>query len=341
MIIKHTLESIAKMAGVSRGTVSRVINNQQGVKKEIREKVEKIIQETGYQPNPQARVLAGGKTDNIGVVVFADNPYYLFHHLFYEVVQGIQSHSTFNSYDLLLFANRSESDKEYWKRIADKRKIDGLIIMGEYISEEYLQYYREKNLPFVLVGKRNIEHLTLQCVTSNYRKGAKEVTQHIIEQNKYKILFIKGIPNSYHEEEKLKGYKEALKENDLPFEDPLVIEGNADKSVAYSQIKSLLKNGLSFDSIFAGNDLMAFGAIEALEENGYSVPEDISVAGYDDIQQAANYTPRLTTVRQNKLELGRNASKLLLDLLNKNLEPNKNQTVVVDNELIIRDSTIS
>ncbi len=113
-------------------------------KKKFEKKVERIIKETGYHPNPQARVLAGGTTENIGVVVFGNNPYYLFHHIFYEVLQGIQSFSTLNSYDLLLFSNKSEADQDYWKRIADKRKIDGLIIMGEYIRKEYLEYYRSK-----------------------------------------------------------------------------------------------------------------------------------------------------------------------------------------------------
>ncbi|MDF2662257.1 MAG: transcriptional regulator, LacI family, partial [Paenibacillus sp.] len=128
--MSYTLESIAKLSGVSRGTVSRVINNQPGVKPAVRERVLGVIAETGYVPNPQARSLAGGRTENIGVVVFGNSPLFLSHHLFFEVLQGIQSHSTLNAYDLVLFSNRSDRDAEYWKRIGDKRKVDGLIIMG-------------------------------------------------------------------------------------------------------------------------------------------------------------------------------------------------------------------
>ena len=339
--IKHTLESIAKLAGVSRGTVSRVVNNQPGVNEDVRKKVEKIIEETGYRPNPQARVLAGGTTNNIGVIVFANNPHYLFHHLFYEVLQGIQSHSTFNEYDLLLFANRHGKDINYWKRIADVRKIDGLIIMGEYIREEYLRYYRKNDLPFVLVGKRNIDDLPLQCVTSDYRKGARDVTTHLIKQGRRDILFIRGIPNSYHEAEKLAGYKEALSEAGISFRPDYIVEGNAEREVANRHINELLKQHHVpfFDGIFAGNDLMAFGAIDALKEHGYAVPADVSIAGYDDIQQAATFNPPLTTVRQHKRELGSNASKLLVKLLK---EKNKmsEETIIVDNELVIRDSSV-
>src|SRR5690606_26167955 len=133
----HTLESIAKLSGVSRGTVSRVVNNQPGVKPAVRDTVLQVIQETGYQPHAQARSLAGGKTENIGAVVFGNHPDFLAHHIFYEVLQGAQHRLTLSDYDLLLFANRAESDRQYWKRIGDKRKVDGLIVMGENIREEY------------------------------------------------------------------------------------------------------------------------------------------------------------------------------------------------------------
>ncbi|CAM3416042.1 LacI family DNA-binding transcriptional regulator [Marinicrinis lubricantis] len=337
---KHTLESIARLAGVSRGTVSRVVNRQPGVKNEVREKVLSIIEQTGYYPNSQARSLAGGRTENIGVVVFGDDPLFLKHHLFYEVLQGIQSHSTLHHYDLLLFSNRSESDKEYWKQIGDKRKVDGFIIMGEYIKEEYLQYYSERKLPFVLVGKRKFEHVTYPCVTSDYRQGAYKATQHLLGQNNKRIVCIQGIPDSYHEDEKLAGYRMALEASSIPYDSELIVQGEADQHKAAEAVKKLLRKEVTFDAIFAGNDLMAMGAIQALHEHGLNVPHDVSVVGYDDIAAAAFFHPPLTTVSQPKTKLGQEAAELLIKIIQREADFSEPAEIMVTNELIIRGSSV-
>lgn len=335
----HTLESIAKLAGVSRGTVSRIVNNQPGVKAAVRDKVLRIIEETGYHPNAQARSLAGGKTQNIGVAVFGNSPNFLSHHIFYEVLQGVQSHLTLNFYDLLLFANRSESDHEYWKRIGDKRKVDGLIVMGENIREEYLAYYHEKELPFVLVGKRHFHQIPLQCVTSDYRNGAYQATKHLLEQGRKKILFLRGYPDTYHEGEKLAGYQQALKEAGVSLDLALIIDAQARQDLAYEKTKQFKQSGHFFDGIFAGNDLMAMGSIEALQEEGVHVPKEVAVIGYDDIQAASYFSPKLTTVRQNKQALGEKATELLMSLMSGGLDKNEGHDILIPNELIIREST--
>lgn len=339
--MKHTLESIAKLAGVSRGTVSRVINNQLGVKPQVRARVQEIIRQTGYHPNAQARSLAGGRTENIGVVVFGDDAQFLTHHIFYEVLQGIQSGVTANDYDLLLFANRSERDRDYWRRIGDKRKMDGLIVMGEHIREEYLAYYHERGIPFVLVGKRHFDRIPLVCVTSDYRQGAYDATKHLIERGCRRILFMRGFPNTYHESEKQAGYEEALREAGLAPGPSLMADGMARQDTARSRMEELLADGQRFDGVLAGNDLMAFGVIEALERHGFRVPEDVSVTGYDDIQAAAYFHPSLTTVRQDKMGLGRKATELLLQRLQHPAEfaDGKGQDVFLASELIVREST--
>lgn len=340
MIVGHTLESIAKLAGVSRGTVSRVINNQPGVRAEVRERVLRIIAETGYHPNAQARSLAGGRTENIGVVVFGLSPLFLTHHIFYEVLQGIQSHHIMNEFDMLLFSNKSETDRDYWKKIADKRKVDGLIIMGEIIREEYLVYYASHNIPFVLVGKKTAGDLPLFCVTSNYRKGAYDATAHLLSQNRRRIVYIRGIINTYHEDERYAGYQQALAEAGIELDPNLVLYGNADKHQAYLEMQRLIRQGDPFDAVWAGNDLMAFGAIEALKENGFSVPSDVAVVGYDDIQAAQYYHPPLTTVRQDKIRLGYEAAGLLAELLQGKVDRNQSKDIVVENELIVRQSSV-
>lgn len=338
--MSHTLESIAKLAGVSRGTVSRVVNRSPGVKPAVREKVLGIIAETGYHPNAQARSLAGGKTENIGVLVFGNDPNFLSHHIIYEVLQGVQHTVIDHTYDLLLFSCPYEQNHEYWKRIGDKRKVDGLIIMGETIREEYLIYYKEKKIPFVLVGKRNFREVPLFCVTSDYRTGAYEATRHLLEQGRRKIVFLRGSPDSYHEQEKLAGYTKALAERGIGVDAALLVDGQARREQAKEQMLRLIDSGVPFDGLFAGNDLMAFGAVETMREKGLDVPGDVSVVGYDDIQAAAHFNPALTTVRQNKQELGRKATELLMKLMAGEVADETGLDMFVGNELIVRGSSV-
>ncbi|TLS52642.1 LacI family transcriptional regulator [Klebsiella pneumoniae] len=335
----HTLESIAELAGVSRGTVSRVVNGQPGVKPNVRERVLAVIERTGYVPNPQARSLAGGKTGNIGVVVFGDKPDFLKHHIFFEALQGIQEQTASNDYDLLLYANRKEADAEYWKRIATKRKTDGLIIMGERIQPEYLHYYRQRGIPYVLIGKRVFGSLPLACVASDYRSGAYRATKHLLERGRRRIAYIQGLPDMHHENERFAGYCEALREAGLDMDPSLIIAGRAEREEAVREMRLLLKRQASFDAVFAANDLMALGAMDVLLESGRSVPEDVAVAGYDDIAQSRHASPPLTTVRQEKEKLGKEAASLLFDMLRGALPADASKDVVIENDLIVRAST--
>ncbi|RKN86217.1 LacI family DNA-binding transcriptional regulator [Paenibacillus ginsengarvi] len=337
--MKHTLESIAKLAGVSRGTVSRVVNDQPGVKPEVRDKVLSLIKQTGYVPHPQARSLAGGKTGNIGVMVFGQNPNFLSHHIFYEVLQGLQIASAADGYDLVLFANRMDSDRDYWKQIALRQKVDGLIIMGEHIQQEYLLFYRQQQIPYVLVGKRSYDHLPLACVTSNYRDGAYQATKHLLERGRRNIVYIQGLLHTYHENERFAGYYQALAEAGTHVDPSLIIDGLADQAAARLQMKLLIERNIRFDGVFAANDLMAFGAMESLLAHGFRLPQDVAVVGYDDIQAAPYVSPPLTTVHQDKLGLGREAIRLLLDMLRGELGENESKDVFIKNELIVRGST--
>jgi len=336
--MKHTLETIARLAGVSRGTVSRVVNDMPGVKPRVRQRVQDIIEQTGYVPHPQARSLAGGTTGNIGVAAFSDNPDYLTHHIFYEVLQAIQADSAANDYDLLLFSNRSSAEQQYWKRIGTRRKVDGLVIMGEHIREEHLLFYRQLEIPFVLIGKRDFQKLPIACVTSDYHRGAYMATKHLIEQGRRRIVYIHGLQNMHHENARFSGYCEALEEAGIDKHPELVLAGNARREDASAELHRLIEEGHTFDAVFAANDLMAFGALEVLSQLKINVPQEVAVVGYDDVQAAAYYSPPLTTVRQDKRRLGEEAMRMLLDMLNGRMAADEARTVVIESDLIVRDS---
>jgi LacI family transcriptional regulator len=219
------------------------------------------------------------------------------------------------------------------------RKVDGLIIMGEHIQQEYLLYYRQQKIPYVLIGKRNFDPLPLACVTSNYRSGAYQATNHLLERGRRRIVYIQGLTDTYHENERFAGYCQALLEAGIELNPSLVIVGRADQEAARGQMKQLLERNVSFDAVFAANDLMAFGALESLFERDYRIPQDISVIGYDDIQSAAYFSPPLTTVRQDKKRLGQEAVGLLLDIFRGNLDENESKDIIIDSELVIRGTT--
>lgn len=336
----HTLESIARLAGVSRGTVSRVVNNHPSVKPHIREKVLRIIEETGYHPNSQARSLAGGRTQNIGVVSYIHSPTFLSHHIFGGVIQGIQNRLAENMYDMLLFAHYSDEGHEYWRRIADKRKVDGLIILGENIREEYLMYYYDKKLPVVLVGKRFFQQVPTHLVAPNYREGALLATRHLLEQGRRRILFLRGFPNTQHESEKLAGYREALQEAGLQMDLSLIVDGRGSQELARQAILEYIDAGATFDGVVSVNDLMAFGALDAVSEVGRVVPDDVSVVGYDDILASSYVRPKLTTIRQNITGLGEQATDLLVALMTEKLPADQNHEIILDNQLIVRESSV-
>lgn len=305
----------------------------------VREKLERIIEETGYIPHPQARSLAGGKTGSIGVIVFGLHSNILTHHIFYEVLQGIQLSSGAEDYDLLLFANRSGSDHEYWKRVATRRKVDGLVIMGEQIREPYLQFYREQNIPFVLVGKRDFPDIVLQCVTSDYYMGAYNATQHLLQQGRKNIVYIDGIGGIFPEQERFRGFLAALLEAGIDFKQAYKIVGEASQQTAREQMIKWLQREDPIDAVFAANDLMAFGAIAALKTRDYEIPSEVAVVGYDDVQAAAMFHPPLTTVRQDKLRLGQEAFMLLKKLMEGELSIVEPVEIKLSNELVIREST--
>jgi LacI family transcriptional regulator len=327
-----TIKDVARVSGVSYTTVSRVLTGYEFVKERTRQRVMDAAENLGYVANPHARSLVGGRSRIIGLLVpNLDNGYVG------TIMQGIDIALAQANYDLVLYTSHRHPDKEsYYVRAITNGLTDGLLLVAPLVAASYIEALREQDFPYVLIDQADVTESSNVVEATNWQ-GAYDATQYLIQLGHTRIAFIKGSPVVRSAKDRLQGYKAALDDNGIPIFEELLIEGDFQQQSAYESTHRLLQ---SLDplptAIFAANDLSAFGAIDAVRECGLSVPEDISLIGYDDIPQASFVYPKLTTVRQPLEQMGQVAVKILLErIANQSKEP---QRVTLATQLIIRDS---
>ncbi len=324
-----TINDIARQANVSKSTVSRVLNDSTPVNEDKRTAVLEAMKAMNFEPNIFARSLAGGQTKTIGILTQnIGSPFYD------GISQGVLSRLTGTSYSPIFADGQWKPEIGYAAlETLVGRKVDGLILVGGRLPMDQLQDLRER-LPCVAVG-RKIDEWESQCLYVDNEEGAFQATNHLIELGHRKIAHITGIidhPDSIH---RLEGYKRALQEASIAFDEDMICEGLFDGESGVKAIETLLSRSKDFTAIFAANDLTAFGARLALYRQGISVPEDVSIIGFDDQLEASFATPPLTSVRQPAKEMGEAAADALVKLINK-------QSYEIPDfppELIIREST--
>lgn len=331
-----TIYDVAKHAGVSTATVSKVLSGHPYVSEQTRARVVAAVRELNYVPNAAARGLAGARTNIIGMVVsYTSDDLFADPHLL-QILRGINS--TVNEYNcaLLLSTATSGEDKlSAYQRLLGQRYADGAIVEGS-LGEVGLSLLRERGYPVVAVGYSEL----ISCVHSDDTQGARQITEHLLELGHRQIGVITTPPSERHIlERRLAGYKMALAQTGLTFDPTLVIEGNYRRQSGYEGAAELMAHPTPPTAIFAFNDRMALGAIQYVTEQGMSVPHDISVAGYDDIPDAARADVPLTTVRQLAYKQGEEAVRLLFHLIQNESESATRAEVALETQLIVRDST--
>ncbi len=323
---KVTIRDIAREAGVSPSTVSRVINESAPVNKELKEKVLEAIKKLGYSPNPIARSLRKGYTNTVGFLVpDITNPF------FSHTIKGAEDF--FKDKDISLIVCSSNHDIKEEERLLQtlfSKKIDGLLFIGSGGQNKVLEHFLY-DLKIVFVD-RIYENLSSFYVTSNNYNGMKELVNYLVKIGHKSFVFLNGEKDTYSASERLRGFLEALKEHGI--KEYQVFFGKFTYESGFSLTKKLKKIP---DAVVCGNDLMAYGAIDALEEMGYKVPDDVSVTGFDDIPFSKHYKPSITTVKQPFHEMGYEAAKMLYKLMKGRIKRPKG--IVLETELIIREST--
>jgi LacI family transcriptional regulator len=331
---KLTVEQIAKLSGVSRSTVSRVINNHPNVKPHVRQRVMEVIAETGYYPNPAARSLASQRSGIIGLVIpravqslFTD-PYYP------RLMQGVAQACNANDYTLSLFLFHTEDEEQkLYPRVLRIGLIDGLIVSASQIGDPLISQLIDNCVPFVMVGRPN-DLPGVSFVNVDNAVGVYTAISHLIRLGYKRIATITGPLNTTVGLDRRQGYLDALNDRNHSIDEGLIIEGDFTELGGYAAMQRLIPH--QPDAVFIASDTMAFGALRALRETGLSVPDDIAVMGFDDLPTSALADPPLTTIRQPIRRVGAQAVETLIDILTNGPEPPRR--IALATELIIRSS---
>lgn len=327
-----TIIDVANEAGVSYSTVSRVVNNKSYVKPETREKVVQAMTRLGYQANLQARSLAGGRSNVIGLLLVDLTTQYVG-----EILRGVDDVLAANQYELMLYTTHRRKTKESaYANMMARGLADGLLIILPREPEAYVESLRQRNFPYVLIDQFGIDEADLSVTAANHQ-GGYEATQHLINLGHRQIGIITGWMDMVSARHRLNGYKAALADYNIPLDDSLIFEGDFTQAKGFYGANTLLDLPKPPTAIFASNDVTALGVIEAIRSRNLRVPEDVSVVGFDDIPMAAILSPQLTTVRQPLTEMGLLATQLLLNKIQK---PEETQaSIILPTDLIIRNST--
>lgn len=329
-----TLEDIAKQVGVSRSTVSRVVNESPNVSDKVRKKVLDAIQRTGYHPNAAARSLASQRTRMIGLVIprsvssFFNDPF------FPQLVQGIAFGCNDLEFALSLFLVGNKKDEEkLLPRILQSGMLDGVLIQSGLPGDQFVERLISSRLPSVVLGRPLVEG-DINFVDVDNVEGGFKATRYLIDLGYKRVATITGKKGNAVTKDRLAGYQKAVVETGLVLEEGLIAEGDFTESGGYQAMKALLKSRP--DAVFAASDLMAAGAIRAVLEANLRVPQDVAVVGFDDVPLDPILTMPLTTIRQPLLKFGEKAVELLIDLIGKSEVSAK--SIILETELIVRES---
>lgn len=328
-----TLEDIARMSGVSRSTVSRVVNGDPNVSERTRARVQDVIQSVNFHPNIAARGLAAGRTHVLGLVIptgvaaiFAD-PY------FPLVIQGVSAACNARGYSVMLWLAEPEHERKTINQILSSSLIDGVVVSSMLMDDPLLEQLSESSRPFVTIG-RHPTNDKINYVDVDNRSGAYQGVTYMLRRGRRRVAIINGPENTIASCDRYQGYHDALRERGLPLLEELADRGDFADAAAYQAMKRLLPHRP--DGVFATSDAMAMAAMRAIREAGLRIPQDIAVLGFDDIPPAANSNPPLTTIRQPIQRTGSVAAEMLIDLIERpDPQPRR---VVLPTELVIRAS---
>jgi LacI family transcriptional regulator len=331
-----TSQDVADLAGVSRTTVSFVLNNVKGmnISSETRQKVLEAAERLSYIPDASAQALASRRTKAIGLVM-TRSPHHIATDAFLpQIIGGLMDVVKERKLRLLIESVEAEHQDRAYLELARAKHIDGMILLTPRIDDAGLKKLAQVDIPTVLMGE--LAGTNLYSVDVDNRLAARNAVEYLIKIGHTRIACITNAPQNFTSGfDRMLGYKDALISAGISFDDRLIRYGDFDPQSGYKQMKSLLSDRL-FTALFVASDNVAIGAKAALREAGLRVPEDISMIGFDDIPWAQYSDPPLTTIRLPAQQLARTACVVLMDLL-QGIEPSTRQ-LVLDTELVIRKS---
>ena len=328
-----SIKDVAKEAGVSIATVSRVLNDIDVVNEDTKKKVLDAIKKLGYRPNIVARSLKTQRTKTIGILVPDISSQF-----YPEIVRGAEDVANIYDYNVILCNSDFDVEKEKeYLRVLKEKMVDGVIYMSSSLSEEMLDLINELDLKTILVETKDKDGV-LPSVTIDNISASYEGTKYLLDKGLSKPAFIgvkQDTMNAWGD--RFVGFEKALEEAGINVDEELVYFDNLKVKTGYEAVEKFIGSNKKFDSIVCASDEIAIGAINRLRENGYNVPEDISIIGFNNNHVSSYFYPRITTISQPSYDMGSVAMRMLIKLLNKKeLEQGH---YVLDYQLIQREST--
>lgn len=332
----NTIADIARLAGVSKSTVSRALNDSPLIGSETKERVRALAREHDFRMNVPARSLSLRQSHAVALVSYAYSVDSVVPDAFMlEMMGGISSALHANDYDLLVI-QVSPNDTEWVHRYLETGRVDGFIVLAAMCTRRHLDSLVAASAPFVIWGSPPGGGGGYCSVTGDSITGGRIATEHLLREGRSRIAFVGGPAQEVEVRDRLQGYREALSAAGVEVDPALVVHASWHQTELSSAraIQQLLERVPDFDAIFANSDLLAIGAMDALRTAGRRVPEDVAVIGYDDIALARHSNPPLTTVRQD----GPLAGRLLAENLIQHLRTGVLTSVSIPAELVLRES---
>lgn len=331
-----TIKDISKATGFSTTTVSRALNGHLDVNENTRKKIQVAAEKLGYTPNMLARSLVMKNSKTVGFLITDLKRSGVKDNFLFETLCGAMDYLQNLEYELVvLTTTTSKQRNKTYQQLCNERNLDGIIIQGLKTDDPYVQEAQKSSKPCVLIDIPTNAHNT-GYVTTNQQESSKQATKYLYRLGHKHIAFINGHDTAHVSIERLKGYKKALDECNLPFREEYVGNGEFDEDKAKQCAISLILAYPEITAIFCASDVMALGVMKAARELNISIPQQLSVIGFDNILLSEYVTPSLTTVSQNPYEMGRRAANMMVSFIE---DKETDRVVELDNQLTLRDST--
>ncbi|MFS0612723.1 LacI family DNA-binding transcriptional regulator [Bacillus subtilis] len=329
-IKKVTIKDVARQANVSISTVSNALNDINVLHPDTKAHILKVAKDLNYIPNLHGKNLKAKNTKTLGLFLRSiKGPYYG------TLVDSIANECEKYGYDLSVFITKNESATI--NNIMG-RKVDGAILLNEWLTEDNLDLLENSMIPLVFLDREKIGKCISSVVFSSY-KGGEMVARHLLQLGHKKIGYIHGVEDQYDDKERFRGFQNTLEKAGLSVDENNCLYGLFEEETTFNEVKQFIRSGKELpDAFFAANDLSAIGCIKALQSEGYAVPQDITVIGFDDIELSAYFNNGITTVRNPIVKQGVKAVERLLNMIT-NKDTGKLDKL--DGELIIRNSCSS
>lgn len=334
-----TIIDVAKRAGVSPSTVSRVISNHPRISPATARKVREAMEELGYHPNIAAKNLVSKTAQAIGVILPRPAEELFLNLFFPEVLRGIVTQATRAGYDLTMTAGSTEREElDAITRLVKGRRADGVVLLYSRRNDPLVAFLTEQRFPFVLIG-RSEEHPDVLSVDNDNVQAAYDATRHLIAQGHRRIGFVSGPPNLVVSRDRLEGYRKALREAGLETRDEWIVEGEFLQESGYRAMSFFMSLPERPTALVAIDDMVAFGVVRGLAELGYRVPQDLGLVAFNNTAIAELCTPPISSIDIGVYEIGYAAAQILIRAIRK--EPLHQRRIIVPHRLVVRESSLS